>query len=316
VQFETAFQTARPEPQTPDAERGWAPTIVVCLVLLLGAVAVLVAKPLSAGASPTGGHAPGRAHGRVEAHRNRGSGRNIEAVPATVTDGATSPNWSGYVAYPSAGYLSSPSAYEGTFTQVSADWIQPSVKCPQTNAWTLFWVGFDGWPSSDAWVEQGGTSARCVKGVPQYSAFYEMWPTGAVTPMFTVKPGDQISADVLYTATTNQFLITVTDITSGRTQTEAESCASATGCPRTSAEWVAESPSVFGTNTWFPLADYGTMEFTSATATDDQGVAGPISDSQWVDSGIERIAGPSLPLGEAGPLQNSGYVFRDTWKHR
>jgi hypothetical protein len=59
------------------------------------------------------------------------------------------------------------------------------------------------------------------------------------------------------------------------------------------------------------------MEFTSATATNDQGVAGPISDSsQWVDTGIERIAGPTLPLGQgAGPLQNSGYVFRDTWKH-
>jgi Peptidase A4 family len=313
VQFETAFQTARPEPEIPGAERGWAPTIVLCLVLLLGAVAVLVAKPLSAGASPT------RAHGRAHAHRSSGSGRNVQAVPTGTTDGATSPNWSGYVAYPSAQYLASPSssAYDGTFTQVSADWIQPSVTCPQTNAWTLFWVGFDGWPSSDAWVEQGGTSARCVKGVPQYSAFYEMWPTGAVTPMFTVKPGDQISASVVYTATTNQFLITVTDVTSGQTQTEVESCASATGCPRTSVEWVAESPSFFGTNTWFPLADYGTIEFTSATATDNRGVAGPIADaSQWVDSGIERNAGPTLPLGEAGPLQNSGYVFRDTWKHR
>jgi hypothetical protein len=310
VQFETAIQTARPQPESHLAgERGWAPTIVLCLVLLLAAVAVLVAKPLSAGASPT----RARVHGHT--HRSTASGRSVNAVTA-ADDAATSPNWSGYVAYPSTQYISSPSsAYDGTFTQVSADWTQPSVKCPQPNAWTLFWVGFDGWPSSDSWVEQGGTSARCVKGVPQYSAFYEMWPTGAVTPMFTVKPGDQIAADVVYTATTNQFLITVTDVTSGQTQTEAESCASVTGCPRTSAEWVAESPSHFGTSTWFPLADYGTMEFTSTTANDDQGVAGPISDSpEWVDSGIERNAGPTLPLGQAGPLQNSGYVFRDTWK--
>lgn len=307
------FETARPQPDTHLAgERGSAPIIVVCLVLLLVAVTVLVTKPLSAGASPT----RGQVHTR--AHRSTASGRSVPAVPATASGEATSPNWSGYVAYPSSQYISYPSsAYDGTFTQVSADWTQPSVKCPQANAWTLFWVGFDGWPSSDAWVEQGGTSARCVKGVAQYSAFYEMWPTGAVTPMFSVKPGDQIAADVVYTPTTNQFLITVTDVTSGQYQTEAESCASATGCPRTSAEWVAESPSHFGTNTWFPLADYGTMEFTSATVTNDQGVAGPISDSpQWVDSGIERNAGPTLPLGEAGPLQNSGYVFRDTWKHR
>ena len=78
------------------------------------------------------------------------------------------------------------------FTEVSADWTQKPVTCPRNDAWTLFWVGFDGWPSTDASVEQGGTSARCVNGVPHYSAFYEMWPTHAVTTVFAVQPDDQI----------------------------------------------------------------------------------------------------------------------------
>ena len=134
----------------------------------------------------------------------------------------------------------------------------------EANAWTLFWVGFDGWPSDeppvDRSVEQGGTSAQCVNGVPHYSAFYEMCPPDAVQPMFPVSAGDQISADVVYSATTDQYLITVTDLTPGHsdTETEVESCPVGYACPRTSAEWIAESPSHFGTTTWFPLADYGT----------------------------------------------------------
>ena len=49
------------------------------------------------------------------------------------------------------------------------------------------------------------------------------------------------------------------------------------------------------------------MDFTNATATDAQGVTGPIQDSQWVDSGIERIAGIDQALATVTPLKNSGW---------
>jgi len=282
------------------------PAVLVVVAVVLAGVVAVAAQPLTATAAST--RTSAHAHHAV-AHDGRGGGpvKAVKIVPGV----STSPNWSGYVAYPSFGGIS--------FNQVSAEWTEPTVTCPRKDAWTLFWVGFDGWPKTDGTVEQGGTSAQCVGGVPQYSAFYEMWPTMAVTTLFSVNPGDQISASVVYSTDTEQFLITVTDMTTGATQTETETCAATLSCARTSAEWVAESPSHFGTKVWFPLADYGTMQFTGAQATNAYGVTGPISDAQWVNSGIERIAGSAGALAKVSTLQTSDSgttsTFSDTW-HR
>jgi hypothetical protein len=279
------------------------------LAILLAATTVLVAKPLAASAA---GRPHSHNHARALAHAT--AGHRLRRVPQVTPGDATSPNWSGYVAYSSAGTTG--------FNDVSATWVQKAVTCPKSDAWTLFWVGFDGWPSNeptvDSSVEQGGTSARCVKGVAHYNAFYEMWPTHAAVTAFSVKPGDDIEANVVYSG--SQFLITVTDMSSKPVQTfhEAETCAANLNCPRTSAEWIAESPSHFGTNKWFPLANYGEIDFAHATATDAQGVSGPIEDSQWVDSGIDRIAGTNQAFAKVTPLRNSGGAssFSDIWKRR
>ena len=165
-------------------DRGWRPTLLLCLAIGLAAVTVMVAKPLAAAAA-------GRPHVHTHARARAHAGARI---PQVTPGDATSPNWSGYVAYSSAGAAG--------FNNVSATWIQKAVTCPKSDAWTLFWVGFDGWPSNepsaDSSVEQGGTSARCVKGVAHYNAFYEMWPTHAVVSMFSIKPGDDIAANVDY----------------------------------------------------------------------------------------------------------------------
>jgi len=296
----SARNTAKRE-QTPVGLRGWGPTILVCGAVLLAAVAVEAT--------------PGHSHARPPARTDDAVGRGGRTLPAVTTGVATSPNWSGYVAYAS-------SENDGTFDQVSAQWTEPAVTCPTPDAWTLFWVGFDGWPANEPpverSVEQGGTSARCVNGVPSYSAFYEMWPTQAVTPEFGIHAGDQIDASVVSVPYTvpGQFLITVTDVTSGRSFEVTETCGTGVACPRTSAEWVAESPSHYGTNRWFPLADYGTMDFTKATTTNAQEISGPISDAQWVYSGIERVVGRTQPKAKVSPLQNSGSLFSDTWVRR
>ncbi len=297
------MRTARGD-AAPRRERGWGPTVLLCIAILLAAVVFVMAKPLTAGAAP--------AHTKVHLRRAPALGSGPRDVPQVAPGVTTSPNWSGYVAFPEYGDA-------GPFTQVSAEWTEPAVTCPERNAWTLFWVGFDGWPSDeppvDRSVEQGGTSAQCVNGVPHYSAFYEMFPSDAVQPMFPVSAGDQIYADVVYSATTDQYLITVTDLTPAHsdTETEVESCPVGYACPRSSAEWIAESPSHFGTTTWFPLADYKKITFTGATAADAVS-SGPISDAYWEESGIERSAGPALPVAEVTPLRNSGYVFSDLWK--
>jgi hypothetical protein len=296
-------------PGRPVDDRGWGPTILLCLAVLVTAVIVVVAKPLTAGASV-------RSHPRAARFRSGDAGltRGTRTVSAVTPVDATSPNWSGYVAY-------ADDTNDGSFNQVSADWIEPAVSCPKKNAWTLFWVGFDGWPASDRSVEQGGTSAQCVNGVPRYSAFYEMWPSDAVTSMpdFPVHPGDQIDASVVYDTTTQQFLITVDDVTTNQSLTESLLCPTVGSCARSSAEWIAESPSHFGTDSWFPLANYGTVQFTQATATNAASVQGPISFAPtWSASGIERVAGATKPLATVYDLQNSGTTssFYDKWRRR
>ncbi|HVC68927.1 MAG TPA: G1 family glutamic endopeptidase [Acidimicrobiales bacterium] len=298
----TAGEARPPRP----ARRAHRPAILLIVAILLAGAVAVVAKPLTATAASTRTSAAGR-HARTHDSRTGNAVKAVKVIPGV----ATSPNWSGYVAYASYNEVS--------FNQVSAQWTEPAVTCPKKNAWTLFWVGFDGWPKTDGTVEQGGTSAQCVGGVPQYRAFFEMWPTMAVTTLFSVNAGDRISARVVYSPNTQQFLITVTDITSGISQTKTQSCAVGLACARTSAEWVAESPSHFGTKMWFPLANYGTMNFTEAQATDTFGVTGPISDSHWVNSGIERIAGSAKALAKVSTLQTSGSgtsTFSDTWHHK
>jgi hypothetical protein len=297
-----AFAATLPRPVE---DRSWGPTILLCVAVLLAAVIVVVAKPLSAAAASP--------HHHVHLGARRAGARHAQDVSQVTTPSATSPNWSGYVSY-------APIGNDDSFDQVSAEWTEPKVSCPKKNAWTLFWVGFDGWPSTDRSVEQGGTSAQCVDGVPRYSAFYEMWPTDAVTTMFPIDAGDQIEAGVVYSSTTNDYLITVTDLSTSpvESMTETEPCP--TTCARTSAEWIAESPAHFGTSTWFPLANYGTINFTSATATNTLVASpGPISNpSVWSATSIERVAGAAQPVAKVFGLENIGDTssFSDEWKRR
>jgi Peptidase A4 family len=77
-----------------------------------------------------------------------------------------------------------------------------------------------------------------------YTAWWEMFPTNHITQVFSVRPGDVIAASVHYQ--NSVFTITVNDTTSGATSTVNARCAGGTICKRSSAEWIAESPT-YGT---------------------------------------------------------------------
>jgi peptidase A4-like protein len=141
----------------------------------------------------------------------------------------SSATWSGYVVAP------------GTpLTDVSATWSVPPVVCAKTTApqAAVFWVGLDGWYSKT--VEQAGVEAYCSGTTAVYTAWWEMFPTNHITQVFSVRPGDAIAASVHYL--NGIFTITVKDTTSGATSTVNGRCASGTICQRSSAEWIAESP--------------------------------------------------------------------------
>ena len=128
-------------------------------------------------------------------------------------------------------------------------------------------------------------------------AWYEAYPS----PMYqfggSVAPGDGLTATVTYTAP-NTFTLLESDVAGGVTKWSASKSVTVTGAARSSAEVIAEAPSsYFGV---LPLADFGTMNFTSSSLT---GGAVP----------IEMVSQSGKPEAIPGSLSGAG-GFSVTWQ--
>ncbi|MER5639993.1 G1 family glutamic endopeptidase [Kitasatospora sp. NPDC002227] len=198
-----------------------------------------------------------------------------------------SANWAGYA------------ATGAKFTSVSASWIQPEAHCTDQDTYSAFWVGLDGDGSES--VEQTGSSADCSGGLPQYYAWYEMYPAYPVGYTDTVEAGDHFTAGV--TATTGGgFTLTISDETQGWSHTEHKTLR---GAALASAEVIAEAPSTaFGP---LPLTDFGTAAFTDATAN-----GRPIGD--FAPENITMAEHDGTVLATTSPL-TGGSAFGVAWQH-
>lgn len=188
---------------------------------------------------------------------------------------STSTNWAGYAA------LGSP----GTFSSVSATWVQPSVTCTSQNTYSAYWVGLDGDTTST--VEQLGTEADCAGGSARYYAWFEMYPRrGYYINTVTVRAGDSYSASVSYQGS-GQFLLTLADTTAGTSFRTTQKLGSA---KRASAEVIVEAPWSGGV---LPLANFGKAKFTGATANGSPlGGFSPL-DSITMNNPYGMVAAPS-----------------------
>jgi len=163
-------------------------------------------------------------------------------------------NWSGYMVV----------GPQGTVTQATASWTVPAVTCGLLEtSYSVFWVGIDGAGivGSGPDLEQIGTASICELGIPTYSAWYQFLPqdtTRKGISNFPIQAGDQISAEVSYSAT-DQFTVTITDARTGKTFPKT---ASVTGATLASAEWIAEDPENSKDNP-LPFANFGTVAFGS-----------------------------------------------------
>ena len=205
------------------------------------------------------------------------------ASAATVdSQEATSANWSGYV----AGGSSSGSTQQ--FSSVSGSWVQPTVDCSSGDGDAAFWVGIGGTSQTNNALEQVGTEANCTNGSAQHFAWYELVPAAPVRLDVSISPGDHVSAkvDVNGTAVT----VSLSDQTSGQSATKTLQMQN----PDTSsAEWIAEAPSSCdgsGSCTPLTLANFGTANFTGASATAN-GHTGPIDDSTWGSQAVQLSGG-------------------------
>ncbi len=196
----------------------------------------------------------------------------LAVLPAASADTrGSSDNWAGYA------------SYGARFSSVSGAWVQPAANCfgrAVASSAASFWVGLGGNGPHSTKVEQIGTDADCdPDGLPDYYAWYELWPDPVVfLNAFGVDPGDRIAATVSVKG--NAVVVSLKNMTTGalylkRVPVHAPDLSSA--------EWIAEAPAatVHHEDQIVPLTDFGTIHFTHASATSLHGHTGPISDRVW-----------------------------------
>ena len=199
-----------------------------------------------------------------------------------ISHQAESTNWSGYA------------ATTGTYTSVSASWVQPAGVCSRGDQYAAFWVGLDGYSSSS--VEQTGSEVDCIGRTAQYYAWYEMYPNASVNYSNTVHAGDHFNASVTYTGN-NSYSLFIADTTHGWSHT---TVASLSGAPRSSAEVIVEAPCCTFSGGILPLTDFGTVSLTGSMANGSAlGNAGGVTQIIMIDnSGRDKDTVSSLTSGE------------------
>jgi hypothetical protein len=248
-----------------------------------------------------------------------------KAAQVDPTQAGVSSNWAGYVASGTDASTGLPAA----FSTVSGAWVEPKANCASVSSTgptsSAFWVGLGGNATSSNSLEQTGTEADCSSTGASYFAWYELVPAGSVKLGLKVNPGNKISASV--TVTGSHVSILMRNLSQGTTVSKTLAMAD----PDTSsAEWIAEAPSVCGDSysrcSEQSLTNFGTVTFSSAS-TESGGHTGSITDPSWSSAPIELQSGgsggffgagrfaPEQSVAEALPstLSQGGSAFSITW---
>lgn len=191
-----------------------------------------------------------------------------------------SDNWAGFA------------TYGDHFRFVSTTYTIPSLNCSISpdGSFDSQWAGLDGYTSNT--VEQAGTFAECSGGTPSYFAFYEMFPSPAVT-FSGVSPGDSISVSVFFTG--SQWQLSLVDNTNGTNGFSATlPCPSGSTCRNANAEIISEVPNGGPPST--SLADYGIVGFTHIAITDTAAHHFNIFSPNWKNDKISEY-NLSVPNG-------------------
>jgi hypothetical protein len=213
----------------------------------------------------------------------------------------TSQNWSGYVAQSAAGK---------SFSSVSGSWVEPSVSSSSGQGYSAFWVGLGGAGQQSQALEQTGTAAQVVNGQVTYYAWYELVPSAQVTLPLAIHPGDHMSGKV--TVNGSNVTISLDDQTTGHSITKTLQM---NNPDTSSAEWIAEAPaaeSSDGSMQILPLADFGHVTFTDASATAG-GQTGSISDPAWTVEQVDLSNAGGTPfLGDSSQFSPAGLGAADS----
>src|SRR5215469_7158773 len=220
----------------------------------------------------------------------------------------TTSNWSGYadIACPTC-----------SLRYVSADFTVPHLNTAKSpdNSWAGHWVGLDG--ATDNTVEQVGIDTYVSGGVDYYYAWYQMFPAVPQVYTLTASPGDNIQVSV-YTVNRTYYL-SFNDTTLGAGfNVTANVPAGYTGQNK-SAEVITEAPAELTSNgnlVQLPLADYGQVNYNSATVTSRNGTHGGLGgNSLWKGYAIKMVSASgatlSVPSGLLNGTNSSGIPVSD-----
>jgi hypothetical protein len=171
---------------------------------------------------------------------------------------AVSSNWAGYVVRPVAAKR---------LRSVSGTWVEPAVDCtPGQTSYSAVWVGLGGYSANATGLEQIGADSDCTgSGRAVYSAWVELLPAAPTGLSLKLHAGDRITASV--TVIGRDATLGLHNLTTGA---KASRTVRVKSEDVSSAEWIVEAPSDCYANghcRTLPLADFGSVAFTSATAT-------------------------------------------------
>jgi len=209
-----------------------------------------------------------------------------------------------------------PPTVSDNFTSISASFTVPTVTPSVGDSYSGVWVGLDG--IQDNTVEQIGILANYISGAPQYTAFYELFPNDTVLLNFAngfnfvTRPGDSITASVLFNGVVNgvdSYTFDILNNTRNRHVTVTDSPGGFNPvAPRSSAEFIVEDPSLLLTGL-APLNQIGSVTFTNAQATLDGNLTGPITTFPFTR--IEMVQNATT-LAHTSSLDPTGSSFTVT----
>ncbi len=176
--------------------------------------------------------------------------------PSLPTSLDQSHNWSGYA------------ATGGKYTSVTGTWTVPSLNTSSSSSSTgsnrgvgATWVGIGGTSSRDL-IQAGTQEMTDGQGRVSYSAWTELLPAASENVPLTISPGDSVTVTISEQSA-GQWLIDIKNNTTGKDYSTTVRYNSS----YSSAEWVVEAPSAG--RSLLPLDNFGSIQFTDATATKD-----------------------------------------------
>jgi hypothetical protein len=201
------------------------------------------------------------------------------------------------------------------FSSVSGSWTQPTATCHGKVSQSAFWVGIDGYLSTDPSVQQIGTDADCVKrvkknpGGPSYYAWYELYPDGIVvlpTASYPVAPADVLTGGVTELGSS----ITLSIVDTGKWTFSTVQAAPEIPLDQ-SAEWITEAPTACVSKKCraVDLTDFGSATFTRANAGGQPVDAAAYDDHQIMMTKNDK--GTVLKASTSG--LSGGEDFTVTW---